>query len=36
IMPIQGTCSSQWSNAWVPILGPVCGSIIATAFYLLL
>lgn len=36
IMPIQGKGSSQWSYAWVPILGPVCGSIIATAFYLLL
>lgn len=31
IMPIQGKGSSQWSYAWVPILGPVCGSIIATA-----
>ncbi|MDE5003044.1 aquaporin, partial [Francisella tularensis] len=33
IMPIQGKGSSQWSYAWVTILGPLCGSIIATAFY---
>ncbi|MDE4965976.1 aquaporin, partial [Francisella tularensis] len=32
IMPIQGKGSSQWRYAWVPILGPVCGSKIATAF----
>ncbi|APC92279.1 MULTISPECIES: MIP/aquaporin family protein [Francisella] len=36
IMPIQGKGSSQWSYAWVPIIGPVVGSAIATAFYLLL
>ena len=36
IMPIQGKGSSQWSYAWIPVVGPVCGSVIATAFYLLL
>ncbi|MED7818820.1 MULTISPECIES: MIP/aquaporin family protein [unclassified Francisella] len=36
IMPIQGKGSSQWSYAWIPILGPVIGSAIATALYLML
>ncbi|QIV95009.1 MIP/aquaporin family protein [Allofrancisella frigidaquae] len=36
VMPIQSKGSSHWSYAWVPILGPVVGSVIATVFYLLL
>lgn len=36
IMPIKGKGSSQWSYAWIPVVGPMCGSVIATAFYLLL
>ncbi|MEY8765992.1 MULTISPECIES: MIP/aquaporin family protein [Francisella] len=36
IMPIQGKGSSQWSYAWVPIVGPVLGSVIATGLYLFL
>ena len=36
IMTIQGKGSSQWSYAWIPVVGPVCGSVITTAFYLFL
>jgi len=36
IMPIQGKGSSQWGYAWVPVAGPVIGSVIATACYLVL
>ncbi|AFJ43130.1 MIP/aquaporin family protein [Francisella orientalis] len=36
IMPIQGKGSSQWSYAWIPILGPILGSVIATGLYLFL
>ncbi|KEI35250.1 glycerol uptake facilitator protein [Francisella sp. W12-1067] len=36
IMPIQGKGPSHWGYVWVPILGPIVGSIIATIFYLLL
>ncbi|ASG67194.1 glycerol uptake facilitator protein [Francisella halioticida] len=36
IMPIQGKGSSQWSYAWIPVIGPVIGSVIATAVYLIL
>lgn len=36
IMPIQGKGSSQWSYAWVPVVGPLIGSVLATGFYLLL
>jgi glycerol uptake facilitator protein len=36
IMPIQGKGSSQWGYAWIPVMGPVIGSVLATGFYLLL
>lgn len=36
IMPIQGKGSSQWNYAWVPIVGPLIGCMLATGFYLLL
>lgn len=36
IIPIQGKGSSQWGYAWVPVAGPVIGSVIATACYLIL
>lgn len=34
ILPIKG--SNDWSYAWVPILGPIIGSSLAAALYLLL
>lgn len=36
IMPVQGKGSSEWNYAWVPIVGPVVGSVLATGFYLFL
>ena len=36
IMPIQGKGSSQWNYAWVPIVGPIMGSVLATGVYVLL
>ncbi len=31
-LPIPGKGSSDWAYAWVPILGPVCGGIVAAIF----
>lgn len=31
-LPIAGKGSSDWSYAWVPILGPICGGIVAAMF----
>ena len=33
LLPIPGKGHSDWSYAWIPILGPVIGSIIAVSFY---
>lgn len=31
-LPIAGKGSSDWSYAWVPIFGPICGAIVAALF----
>jgi len=31
-LPIPGKGTSDWSYAWVPILGPICGGIVAAVF----
>ena len=36
IMPIQGKGSSEWGYAWVPIVGPFTGGVIASVFYMTL
>ncbi len=36
IMPIHHKGSSHWGYAWVPVVGPIVGSAIATGVYLLL
>ncbi|MCB0689912.1 MAG: aquaporin, partial [Saprospiraceae bacterium] len=36
ILPIQGKGTSQWSYAWIPIIGPILGTTIAALLYLLL
>lgn len=33
ILPIKGKGSSDWNYSWVPILGPIAGSLIAVIFY---
>jgi glycerol uptake facilitator protein len=31
-LPIAGKGSSDWGYAWVPILGPICGGVVAAMF----
>lgn len=33
LLPIPGKGGSDWSYAWVPILGPVIGGVLAAVFY---
>ena len=32
LLPIPGKGSSDWSYAWVPVVGPLCGAILAALF----
>jgi glycerol uptake facilitator protein len=32
VLPISGKRDSDWSYSWVPILGPICGGILAALF----
>lgn len=32
LLPIPGKGSSDWSYAWVPIFGPICGAVVAALF----
>lgn len=32
LLPIAGKGSSDWRYAWIPVLGPVCGAILAALF----
>jgi glycerol uptake facilitator protein len=32
LLPIPGKGASDWSYAWVPVLGPVAGGIVAALF----
>ena len=34
ILPIPGKGSSQWDYAWIPILGPLAGSLVAAIIYM--
>lgn len=36
ILPIKNKANSDWSYAWVPIIGPIVGAIIAALLYLTL
>ena len=36
LLPIKGKGSSEWSYAWVPVLGPLLGAVLAAGLYLLL
>lgn len=33
ILPIPGKGSSEWGYAWIPVVGPVIGGVIAAVFY---
>ncbi len=35
ILPIPGKRDSDWSYAWIPVVGPVLGGVVAAAVYLL-
>ena len=35
LLPVAGKGESDWPYAWVPVLGPLVGSILGTALYLL-
>lgn len=34
VLPIRGKGSSNWAYAWVPVIGPVLGAVIAALLYL--
>ena len=34
-LPIPGKGSSQWDYAWIPILGPLAGSLVAAVIYMI-
>jgi len=36
LIPIKNKCHSDWSYAWVPILGPILGAGAAALLYLFL
>jgi glycerol uptake facilitator protein len=36
IVPIKNKCKSDWSYAWIPILGPIIGAAVAAVLYLIL
>jgi glycerol uptake facilitator protein len=36
ILPMKGKGSSNWKYAWIPIIGPFIGAVIAAALYILL
>ncbi|HEY8804018.1 MAG TPA: aquaporin family protein, partial [Clostridium sp.] len=33
LMPIKNKEGSNWWYAWIPVLGPICGSIVAALFF---
>lgn len=35
LLPMEHKGSSDWSYAWIPVLGPIAGALIAAAFFLL-
>ena len=36
VLPIKGKGSSNWGYAWIPVVGPILGSILAAVVYRLL
>lgn len=35
-LPLKQKCSSDWQYAWIPIMGPFIGAVIAAIFYMIL
>jgi glycerol uptake facilitator protein len=35
VLPIKGKRNSDWGYAWVPIIGPIIGALIAAGLYIL-
>lgn len=35
ILPIKPKGSSEWNYSWIPVAGPICGTIIAALFYII-
>jgi glycerol uptake facilitator protein len=33
ILPIKGKGSSDWAYSWIPVLGPIIGSVLAALLY---
>ena len=33
VLPIRGKGSSDWAYAWVPVVGPLIGAVLAGGFY---
>jgi glycerol uptake facilitator protein len=29
LLPIRGKCDSNWAYSWIPVLGPLAGSLLA-------
>ena len=36
LLPIPGKGGSDWSYAWVPVVGPLCGAALAALLFLIL
>jgi glycerol uptake facilitator protein len=36
VVPLKNRCSSNWTYAWIPILGPFIGAAIASLLYMAL
>ncbi len=34
ILPIKGKRDSDWGYAWIPVVGPIIGALLATALHL--
>ena len=34
VLPIEGKGDSQWSYAWIPVVGPIVGAMVATGLFL--
>jgi len=33
LLPIRGKGSSEWSYAWIPVVGPLVGAVLAAVLY---